>query len=82
LAPQASHWPSFVRSASETSPLSGSLVESNGCTTQTKSVDPSPCVEYQGCQAGYPVVWCVRPGDPHAIPSFGAAAIARFFQQF
>jgi poly(3-hydroxybutyrate) depolymerase len=63
-------------------PIIDSLAEYNGCTTETKSVEPSPCVEYQGCQAGYPVVWCVRPGDPHAIPSFGAAAIAKFFQQF
>jgi poly(3-hydroxybutyrate) depolymerase len=63
-------------------PMIDALVKYNGCTTETKSVDPSPCVEYQGCKQGYPVVWCVRPGDPHAIPSFGAAAIAKFFQQF
>ena len=63
-------------------PIIESLVEYNGCTSETKAVDPSPCVEYQGCQDGYPVVWCVREGDPHAIPSFGAAAIAKFFQQF
>jgi poly(3-hydroxybutyrate) depolymerase len=63
-------------------PIIASFVTNNGCTTTTQPVTPSPCVEYQGCMPGYPVVWCVRPGDPHAIPSFSAAAIATFFQQF
>jgi poly(3-hydroxybutyrate) depolymerase len=63
-------------------PMIDKLVQYNGCTTTTKPVEPSPCVEYQGCMAGYPVVWCVRPGDPHAIPSFAAGAIATFFQKF
>ena len=63
-------------------PIIDALVKYNGCTTTTQPVDPSPCVAYQGCQEGYPVVWCVRPGDPHAIPSFAAAAITKFFQQF
>ena len=63
-------------------PMINALVEYNGCTTMTKPVEPSPCVEYQGCMTGYPVVWCVRPGDGHAIPSFAAAAIATFFQKF
>ena len=58
------------------------LVKYNGCSTETKPIDPSPCVEFQGCQAGYPVIWCVRPGDGHAIPSFGGSAIAAFFQQY
>ena len=63
-------------------PMINALVGYNGCTSMTMPVDPSPCVAYQGCMPGYPVVWCVRPGDPHAIPSFAAAAIAKFFQQF
>jgi poly(3-hydroxybutyrate) depolymerase len=58
------------------------LAKDNGCTTTTKAVDPSPCLAYQGCQDGYPVIWCVRPGDGHAIPSFGGSAIATFFQQY
>jgi poly(3-hydroxybutyrate) depolymerase len=58
------------------------LVKYNGCSTTTTPVDPSPCVAYQGCQDGYPVVWCSRPGDGHAIPSTGSAAIAKFFQQY
>ncbi len=45
-------------------PIIEALAEYNGCTTETKAVDPSPCVEYRGCTSGYPVVWCPRPGDP------------------
>jgi polyhydroxybutyrate depolymerase len=63
-------------------PMIDALAEYNGCSTTTMPVDPSPCVEFQNCAAGYPVVWCVRPGDGHTIPSFGAQAIATFFQQF
>jgi poly(3-hydroxybutyrate) depolymerase len=63
-------------------PMIDALVGYNGCSTTTMPVSPSPCVQYQGCTPGYPVVWCVRPGDPHAIPSFAAAAIATFFMQF
>ena len=63
-------------------PIIESFVKNNGCSSTTAPADPSPCVAYQGCKEGYPVVWCVRPGDPHAIPSFAAAAIAKFFQQF
>jgi len=63
-------------------PIIDALVKYNGCSTTTAPVDPSPCVEYQGCEEGYPVIWCVRLGDPHAIPSFAADAIAKFFKQF
>jgi len=65
-----------------TTPMIDALVKDNGCTTTTKPVDPSPCVEYQGCAAGYPVIWCVRPGDPHAMASFAPDAITKFFKQF
>ena len=30
------------------------IVTLNHCTTTTAAVDPSPCVAYQGCDAGYP----------------------------
>jgi polyhydroxybutyrate depolymerase len=63
-------------------PIIDALVKYNGCSSDTQPVSPSPCVEYQGCMPGYPVIWCVRPGDPHAIPSFAAGAIASFFTQF
>lgn len=63
-------------------PIIESFVKNNGCTMESKAVDPSPCIEYQGCTAGAPVTWCLRQGDDHSIPSFAAGAIAKFFGQF
>lgn len=63
-------------------PMVDAMAKNNGCTTMTQPTEPSPCVAYQGCMQGYPVVWCVRPGEGHSIPSFASAAIAKFFQQF
>jgi hypothetical protein len=41
------------------------------------------CTVYDACTAGnYPVVWCPVVGEGHAIPSFAAAEIAKFFIQF
>jgi len=57
------------------------IVTLNHCTSTTMPVDPSPCVAYQGCDAGYPVHWCPHDGA-HTIPSFAAAAVANFFLQF
>jgi len=57
------------------------VVTLNHCTTTTAATDPSPCVAYQGCDAGYPVHWCPHDGA-HTIPSFAAAAVATFFLQF
>jgi poly(3-hydroxybutyrate) depolymerase len=57
------------------------LIGTNHCTTASQPVDPSPCVEYTGCDAGYPVVWCQHTGG-HTVPSFASAAIAAFFQRF
>jgi poly(3-hydroxybutyrate) depolymerase len=58
------------------------VLKDNGCGTGTMPVDPSPCVSYQGCASGYPVVWCPVEGEGHTIPSFAADAIAAFFKQF
>lgn len=69
------------------------LIESNGCTETTA---PSPllddeCVRsesaleagaYQGCQDGYPVIWCPIPGYDHNIPTWSRGAIAQFFELF
>ncbi|HVY41308.1 MAG TPA: PHB depolymerase family esterase, partial [Polyangia bacterium] len=54
----------------------------NHCGTTTTPVTPSPCVSYDGCDAGYPVVWCPVEGEGHTIPSFAASGIAAFFGQF
>ena len=57
------------------------IVALNHCTSPAVATDPSPCVAYVGCDAGYPVHWCPHDGA-HTIPSFAAAAVANFFLQF
>ena len=54
----------------------------NHCGTTSTAVAPSPCMSYDGCDSGYPVVWCPVDGEGHTIPSFAAAAIATFLGQF
>jgi len=58
------------------------ILATNHCGTTMHAVDPSPCVQYDGCDAGNPVVWCPVAGEGHTIPSFAAGAIATFFKQF
>ncbi|AJQ93105.1 RICIN domain-containing protein [Gynuella sunshinyii] len=58
-----------------------SYVAANHCSNTTLPVEPSPCVEYQGCDAGYPVVWCPWSGG-HSTPPFQSSAIWTFFSQF
>lgn len=57
------------------------FLERNGCTTSPTPTDPEPCVSYEGCDAGYPVVWC-EYDDGHWPPSFAAEAVWDFFSQF
>ncbi|WP_437570787.1 alpha/beta hydrolase family esterase [Sorangium sp. So ce542] len=57
------------------------FLERNGCGSQTTPVDPSPCVSYEGCAAGYPVVWCEFSGG-HTMPSNSGESIWSFFSQF
>jgi polyhydroxybutyrate depolymerase len=58
------------------------IVALNHCAATTQPTTPSPCVAYDGCDAGEPVVWCPVEGEAHVIPSFAPAAIATFFSQF
>ncbi len=52
----------------------------NGCDTGASTpVEPSPCVSYTGCDAGYPVHYCEYSGG-HNIPSFAAQAVWDFFK--
>src|SRR5688572_16537684 len=51
----------------------------NKCGTQTQPVNPSPCVEYQGCSA--PTFWCEFPGG-HNTWSEEPPAIWKFFSEF
>ncbi len=56
--------------------------EANGCSDATEPVDPSPCVRYQSCDAGRPLIWC-QHDDPafagHTWPSFATTGIWAFF---
>jgi polyhydroxybutyrate depolymerase len=48
------------------------VLTANGCGTETEPYDigvPSPCVQYQGCLPGYPVVWCETSGIGHSDQS-------------
>jgi poly(3-hydroxybutyrate) depolymerase len=54
----------------------------NGCSDETRPVDPAPCVAYDGCNAGEDVVWCEHDEsalEGHAWPDFAGEAIWDFF---
>ena len=53
----------------------------NHCSTQTQPGSPAGCVNYQGCDPGYPVVWCTFDGVHEPAP-FAGSAIWAFFSQF
>jgi polyhydroxybutyrate depolymerase len=57
------------------------FVERNGCSLSTQSANPSPCIEYDDCDDGYPVVWCEVADMDHTIPSFSGTGVAEFFQR-
>jgi polyhydroxybutyrate depolymerase len=57
------------------------FVQRNHCTAQTVPISPSGCVSYQGCDPGYPVVWCPFDGV-HEPPPFAGSAIWAFLSQF
>jgi poly(3-hydroxybutyrate) depolymerase len=57
------------------------ILQQNHCGTTTVATTPSPCVSYEGCDAGYPATWCEFDGD-HTPPSFAASAIVAFFKTF
>ncbi len=53
-------------------------LERNACELSTLPFDPDPCVEYEGCDPGFDVVWCQTEGfghgrrDDYAAPAFWA----------
>jgi poly(3-hydroxybutyrate) depolymerase len=70
-----------VTFASGESAMNG-YVTRNHCQTTAEPVEPQPyCTSYDGCDPGYPVVWCVHDGG-HTVPTWTGPAIATFFQQF
>jgi poly(3-hydroxybutyrate) depolymerase len=58
-------------------------VEANHCDSTTAPGNPAQCQEYQGCDPGFPVVWCPHENDGgHQHPSFGRAAVREFLASF
>jgi poly(3-hydroxybutyrate) depolymerase len=57
------------------------FVTKNHCSTQTAAVSPSPCVAYQGCASGFPVVWCEFSGG-HMPWNQAPDPVWAFFNQF
>jgi poly(3-hydroxybutyrate) depolymerase len=53
----------------------------NHCSKTAGAPDANKCVKYEGCDSGYPVVWCEWSGG-HLYPPFGAAETWKFFSQF
>lgn len=57
------------------------VVANNHCDGGTVPHETSPCVEYTGCDEGYPTVWCEFQGDHTPAPN-AAQPIWAFFSQF
>jgi polyhydroxybutyrate depolymerase len=52
----------------------------NTCEATTTAFDPAPCVSYDGCDAGLPVVWCQTSGQDHSRQDdLAAPAFWNFF---
>lgn len=51
------------------------------CDGVSDDRQPCTCVDYQGCDAGYPVTWCEFNG-PHTPAPNSGATIWNFFAQF
>ncbi len=51
----------------------------NGCASTTQPIEPAPCVRYDGCAAGNPVVWCSPATGGHNPNYDAAAAVPAFF---
>lgn len=57
------------------------FLAANGCSSATTPTEPSPCVRYEGCAAGYPVVWCQTTGVGHnPRADIAPAAVWSFFR--
>ncbi len=57
------------------------FVSVDHCGSTTTAADANGCVDYQGCTAGDPVVWCPFAGV-HEPPPFAGPAIWSFLSQF
>jgi polyhydroxybutyrate depolymerase len=55
--------------------------KTNHCGTETAPAMPGTCVEYQGCDMGFPVQFCEFDGG-HMVPAFTGEAAWKFFERF
>jgi poly(3-hydroxybutyrate) depolymerase len=58
------------------------FVSRNSCSATTVPIGTNGCVEYQGCSAGKPVVWCGHATGGHWPPNFAASETKAFFDRF
>jgi polyhydroxybutyrate depolymerase len=58
------------------------FIARNGCSASTVPLGSNGCVEYQGCSAGKPVVWCGTRTGGHWYPGFSAKETKAFFDRF
>ncbi|MEO6277965.1 hypothetical protein [Roseateles sp.] len=54
----------------------------NSCSATTVPIGNNGCVEYQGCSADKPVVWCGHATGGHWPPAFSATETKAFFDRF
>jgi poly(3-hydroxybutyrate) depolymerase len=53
-------------------------IGANHCRSETAAAPPDPCLEYQGCDDGFPVQFCEHDGG-HTVPGFTGEAAWNFF---
>ena len=59
--------------------LRDAWIANNHCMTTTTPVGTNPCVSYNGCSAGHPVVWCNPATGGHRPASFTYTELTTFF---
>jgi poly(3-hydroxybutyrate) depolymerase len=57
------------------------FVSRNGCSSETVDLERERCVSFEGCDAGYPVNWCLFSGA-HTPAPFAGVEIWAFLSQF
>jgi polyhydroxybutyrate depolymerase len=55
-------------------------IKTNKCGMETMPAMPGSCLEYQGCDPGFPVQFCEFDGG-HMVPAFTGEAAWKFFER-
>ncbi len=58
------------------------FLSKNGCSNESVSIGSHGCVEYQGCNSDYPVVWCGSEDGGHWPRPYAGEEIKTFFDRF